>query len=101
MEFGFFKFLAAVNLITISLFLISIETPAPDIGGQGSVRGFKDESIAAKSGFYIQNSLSTNLNQWLGEANDNSQITGTIFFDYGRVYPNSSEFYETQPYALL
>jgi hemolysin activation/secretion protein len=38
------------------------------IGGQGSVRGFKDESIAAKSGFYIQNSLSTNLNQWLGEA---------------------------------
>lgn len=62
------------------------------IGGQGSVRGFKDESIAAKSGFYIQNSLSTNLNQWLGEANDNSQITGTIFFDYGRVYPNSSDY---------
>jgi hypothetical protein len=30
MEFGFFKFLAAVNLTTISLFLISIETPAPD-----------------------------------------------------------------------
>ena len=67
-------------------------TQSFSIGGQGSVRGFKDESIAAKSGFYIQNSLSTNLNQWLGEANDNSQITGTIFFDYGRVYPNSSDY---------
>jgi hemolysin activation/secretion protein len=31
-------------------------TQSFSIGGQSSVRGFKDESIAAKSGFYIQNS---------------------------------------------
>ncbi|SHN92962.1 hypothetical protein BHECKSOX_1946 [Bathymodiolus heckerae thiotrophic gill symbiont] len=63
------------------------------IGGQGSVRGFKDESIAAKSGFYIQNNLSANLNQWLGnKTNDNSKIIGTIFFDYGRIHPNSSDY---------
>ncbi|WP_202784364.1 ShlB/FhaC/HecB family hemolysin secretion/activation protein [Bathymodiolus thermophilus thioautotrophic gill symbiont] len=41
------------------------------MGGQGSVRGFKNESIAAKSGFYIQNNLSTNLNQWLGRTQNN------------------------------
>ncbi len=62
------------------------------IGGQGSVRGFKDESIAAKSGFYIQNNLSTNLNQWLGRTQDNSKIIGTIFFDYGRIHSSSSDY---------
>lgn len=67
-------------------------TQSFSIGGQSSVRGFKDESIAAKSGFYVQNNLSTNLNQWLGKANDNSKIIGTIFFDYGRIHPNSSDY---------
>jgi hemolysin activation/secretion protein len=62
------------------------------IGGKNSVRGFKDESIAAKSGFYIQNNLSTNLNQWLGKTKDGSKIIGTLFFDYGRIYPNSSNY---------
>jgi hemolysin activation/secretion protein len=62
------------------------------IGGQSSVRGFKDESIAAKSGFYVQNNLSANLNQWRTKVEGGNNLTGTIFFDYGRIYPNSSDY---------
>lgn len=61
------------------------------IGGENSVRGFKDESISAKSGFYSQNNLSTNLNQWLAPQQKDSKLIGSVFFDYGRIYPNTSD----------
>lgn len=60
------------------------------IGGEHSVRGFKDESRSAKSGFYSQNNLSTNLNQWLAPQQKDSKFIGSVFFDYGRIYPNTS-----------
>lgn len=59
------------------------------IGGENSVRGFKDESRSAKSGFYMQNNLSTNLNQWLAPQQKYSKVIGSVFFDYGRIYPNT------------
>ena len=66
-------------------------TQSFSIGGQSSVRGFKDESISAKSGFYIQNSLSANLNQWLAPQANSGKLIGTIFFDYGRIYSKTSD----------
>lgn len=85
-----FNFMSSLNMQISEDALFAAQSFS--IGGQGSVRGFKDESIAAKSGFYIQNNLSTNLNQWLGRTQDNSKIIGTIFFDYGRIHSSSSDY---------
>ncbi|CAC9535070.1 hypothetical protein [uncultured Gammaproteobacteria bacterium] len=85
-----FNFMSSLNIQISEDELFAAQSFS--IGGQGSVRGFKNESIAAKSGFYIQNNLSTNLNQWLGRTQDNSKIIGTIFFDYGRIHSSSSDY---------
>ena len=85
-----FNFMSSLNIQISEDELFAAQSFS--IGGQGSVRGFKDESIAAKSGFFIQNNLSANLNQWLGKTGNNSKIIGTLFFDYGRIHPNSSDY---------
>ena len=60
------------------------------LGGESSIRGFKEDSLSAKSGFYIQNELTLNLNQFLTEQR-NDYIAVSIFADYGRLYPSTSE----------
>jgi hemolysin activation/secretion protein len=61
------------------------------VGGEYSVRGFKDESTQGDSGFYVRNDLSfvlpqifKNGNRWL------AAFTPSLFVDYGRVFPNAT-----------
>jgi len=60
------------------------------MGGESTVRGFKNEGVQGDSGFSIRNDLSFNLpsllesqNRWLGA------FTPSVFVDYGRVFPNA------------
>ena len=61
------------------------------IGGEPSVRGFKNQGVQGDSGFSIRNDLAFNLpmltgiqNRWLGA------FTPSVFVDYGRVFSNVS-----------
>jgi hemolysin activation/secretion protein len=65
-------------------------TEAFYIGGEASVRGFKQDGAQGDSGLAVRNDLSFDLqrlsgsgNRWLGA------FTPGIFFDYGRVFPSA------------
>lgn len=54
------------------------------IGGETSVRGFKDDGASGDSGFYVRNDLNFNLAQIFGWENEVAKaITPSLFFDYG------------------
>lgn len=62
------------------------------IGGETSVRGFKDDGASGDSGFYIRNDLNFNLAQILGWENEVVKaITPSLFFDYGLVKSNAGD----------
>ncbi len=62
------------------------------IGGETSVRGFKDDGVSGDSGFYIRNDLNFNLTQILGWENEVVKaITPSLFFDYGLVKSNAGD----------
>ena len=57
------------------------------VGGQYSVRGFKEESLSGKSGFWIQNEWLLSLNNWLDlQGTPDFHISG--FLDYGELHSN-------------
>ena len=62
------------------------------IGGETSVRGFRDNGVSGDSGFYIRNDLDFNLSQMLETENIWAKlITPSLFFDYGWVKSNSDD----------
>ena len=62
------------------------------IGGETSVRGFKDDGVSGDSGFYIRNDLNFNLAQMFKTENIWAKsITPSLFFDYGLVKSNADD----------
>ena len=62
------------------------------IGGETSVRGFKDDGASGDSGFYVRNDLNFNLAQILGWENKVAKsLTPSLFFDYGLVKSNADD----------
>lgn len=61
------------------------------IGGETSVRGFKD-GVSGDSGFYIRNDFNFNLTQMFKTENIWAKsITPSLFFDYGLVKSNADD----------
>ena len=62
------------------------------IGGETSVRGFRDNGVSGDSGFYIRNDLDFNLSQIFGTNHLLAKsITPGLFFDYGWVKSNADK----------
>jgi hemolysin activation/secretion protein len=60
------------------------------LGGEPSIRGFRDDSLQGDSGFCVRNDLSVNLARLFSSQNKLlAAFTPGLFFDYGQVYPNS------------
>ncbi|WP_424244623.1 hemolysin activation/secretion protein [Elusimicrobium posterum] len=65
------------------------------IGGEGTVRGFRENSISGEKGFYIRNDFRIPLTEILGESNNPfitavlTQTYAGVFADYGYVKPQT------------
>jgi hemolysin activation/secretion protein len=62
-----------------------------NIGGQTTVRGFKNDSLAANNGFYLQNALTINGNQLFPKHQGSGNMSISIFVDYGHLYLEQKE----------
>jgi hemolysin activation/secretion protein len=65
------------------------------IGGEGTIRGFRENSISGESGYYIRNDLRLSLHSILGNSNNPfmtklfQQTYLGVFGDYGYVKPQT------------
>lgn len=60
------------------------------LGGQSSIRGFRNESSSGDSGFSLRNDLDLNLGNIFGTDNKwVRNITPGVFVDFGMTFPNS------------